>query len=247
LVPDLQRTGREVRHRNGQDFVQGARAQASADHEQPQGSAARGQPMFGRRKSGDFRTYRIAHVRDTLACTEGAGESGQHAIGEIGKHAVGETGNRIGLVNDQRPAQQPRDQPARTGHEAAHAEQRIRPPTQYDTHRLPHGGQHHERHARHAPQTLAAQRANRDPFDVEAGRGHHARLQAVACAEPDDVHAEFAQAARHRECGKNVPAGTAGHDQQQAHARSPGSRRRLRYTDCNRPMAMPLAIRLLPP
>ena len=59
-----------------------------------------------------------------------------------------------------------------------------------------------------APQTLDA-----DPLDVDAGRGHDARLQAAMRAKPDDVARLRLQGARDCERRINVSARAASHNE----------------------------------
>src|SRR5690606_21342166 len=63
---------------------------------------------------------------------------------------------------------------------------------------------------------LAAQAAHRQPLDREPFGGHHARLEAVARAEPDHTVRAGAQQPREGESGKHMPARATGHDEHRA-------------------------------
>jgi hypothetical protein len=113
LVPHLDRKlAAQRRDRLRQRQIQGPRALASAQHQQPPCIAARREALVRRWQDLDLAPHRIADRLRIEGVCKGIGEAAEHATGESCQHAVGEARHAILFVHHQRSAQQPRHQPA---------------------------------------------------------------------------------------------------------------------------------------
>ncbi len=116
-------------------------------------------------------------------------------------------------MDDQRPAREPGGHAAGARSIAAHAQHHGGTQPQHDAQRLRHGQADLERRREARRQGLAAQAADGDPLDIDAGRRHHARFQPQARAHPHHFQPARAQGLGHRQGREHVPASTACHDQ----------------------------------
>ena len=168
------------------------------------------------------------------AATEAAREPFEHAVRESRQQAIGQSGDRILLVHDEWPAQQPGRDAARPGREAAGAEHDAGPVLAHGAQGLEQRDGEPERCDEQRRHALATQAADAQPLDRDALRGDQSRLDAALRAEPDDVVAAAAQHARRRERREHVPAGAARHDQGHVarHSRRPSRDTAERPVSC---------------
>ncbi len=203
---------RESRHRERYDRIQLRRALAAADDEETQyGTAPRG-PVGRRTEREELGTHRVADHPRGLRRVECVGEGRQHVTCKACEHAIGVPRDRVLLVNDQRPAREPRGDAAGTRHEPAEADDDDRAMAAHRPQRLVQCAHESKRRGEQRAEPLAAQSADRDPFDGQPFGRHEPRLDALSRAVPDDAAAARAELARERERREDVPARAAGHD-----------------------------------
>src|SRR6185437_14457615 len=138
------------------------------------------------------------------------------------------TRDRVGVVQHQRLAARDTHQRAGKRREAAEAQHQVRAPTTNDAKALEARGEQRVRSEEQRAQTLAADAAERYRLEVDAVRGHQARLHPFAGSEPEDARATREELGGDREAGENVPARAAGGDHhRRRHTAKPRRRRRF--------------------
>jgi hypothetical protein len=211
LVPNRHRHARAAPPQHfRQRRVEALRALAAAEHEQVQRSLAAGIALRGRRHRRDRRAHRVA---DPFATREHVGEAGQHALRPAREQAVGDAGNAVLFVHDERHAGKLRGDPAGRCGIAA---ERDRAPRRLALEQRTRGRDRTDQAQRHrelGQHVLAAQAADRQCFEVQAMARHELRLEPAAGAEPDHGDLARDEFVGDREPRKDVPAGTARHDQ----------------------------------
>jgi hypothetical protein len=178
-----------------------------------------------RRERSDLAAHRIADAHGMRARRETRGKRFEHAPRETREQTVGHARDCVLLMDDERPARQPRRDAARSRDESARAEHDVRPATPHHLQALPDCERQLERRGEPGCEALAAQSADADPLDLDVLRRNELRLEPALCAEPHRLVAALAQYARSSERRKNVTAGAARHDEHGAALHCVRSRR----------------------
>ena len=211
LVHDLRQLFcRQLGHAQRHAFIQCLRAEAATDHQQPQGTAAFPQPLGGCGQGGNFRTHRITQP---LPFRQHIGEAGGHPRGKLCQNTVSQTRHRILFMQDQRNPLQPGHDAAREGDVTAHAEHHVRLHLLQRLPCLPETAQQVERQHQFAQQSLAAQGSKAHPHHLQPMLRHQPRFHSIRITQPYHAPAGRAHFLRHCQGRENMPAGTAGHDQ----------------------------------
>ena len=232
LMADLRAArGIETRQRLRHDGIQALRALAAAEHQQARLGFAARKARRRLRNGGDVGAHRIADGAGVGARAKAAGKCLEHLGREMRQPAIGQAGDGVLFVNQQRNAQQPCGDAARSAHIAARAEHHARTHAAQNPYRLQHRADRTQRRQHPGPQPLAANSRDPHPLDREAVRRHQARLHARRHAEPHHADASIAQFLGYGERGEYVTAGAARHDQHRAancgaadHRAAPGTR-----------------------
>ncbi len=215
LVHDLRpMPGRKLRDGLRHEGVERLRAEAAADDEKTQRSAAPGKSR-GRRRQGAHRIAQwIAHPLHDLRvlAAQGLRKAQQDAIGAVRQHARGEPRHRIGIVQHDLPACGRSHEPAGKRGEAAEAQHHVGHPAADDRARRKARGQQRIRPEQKRAQALAAHAAEGDALEFHAVLRHELRLDALARAEPGHARAAGHELGRDRESRENVSARAAGGD-----------------------------------
>src|SRR6185437_923495 len=214
LVADIEADhAGEARQRVRHDGVESDRALAAPDHEESHSAFAPGKALAGRPQGADVAADRVAHRSRLDALAEAVGKCLEHLPRQVSETAVGEAGNRILLVDDQRPAGEPRSDATRARDEAAESHDDRGTAAPHDTQRLQQRDREPPGRGEQRAPPLASQSADRQPLDGDTLGGNDARLESAARAEPDDLDRLLAQPASERQRWKHVTAGAAGHDE----------------------------------
>jgi hypothetical protein len=107
---------------------------------------------------------RVDRIRERI------GESAQNTPSESCQHAVGQARHAILFVHDQRPARQPRHQPARTRGETTQAQHTARLAQAQYASGLPHRAHQLQRRSDQGQQPFTAQAAHLDRVERDVGR-----------------------------------------------------------------------------
>ena len=206
----------EVRGQQGQGrgdpLVEGQGAEGAPHHQQPRGPLAMGQTRRRRRQGGDGRAHRVATGLGPPRGREALRKGLEDPTRQARQPAIGQSRHPVLLLDDQGDAQQPGHEPAGARGKTAHSQHQIRPAATQDARRLPQGQGQLAGRGQQGQGPLAAQALDPQPFDGEPLFGHQAGLHAVAGADPEDLVPLGAQPLRHRQGGKDMTAGTPGHD-----------------------------------
>ena len=253
LMPHFQLRASVVEpgHHRRQHLVDGLGAEATPQHQQPQGALPG--VVVRPRGSGlhQLAAHGIPQHHTVLAFGKSAGKRRHHLGGQRCQHPVGGAGNGVLLVNQQRFAQQPRCHAGRTRHIAAHAHHTTGCPAVYQPQCL-HCRQRQVTQAQQFMHNrLAANTAYRQAMQGDSGSGYDTVFQAATGTDPLHPVAACQQLVGDSQSRIHVPPRAAGRHQYQrarrrTHARLPGWRasRSMRNTIASIQQQM---IRLVPP
>jgi hypothetical protein len=199
---------------------------------------AAGEALGRRRQRLDLGAHRVAGDHRGLGPRRGSTvEAERHLVGHRQQRAVAHQQGRVGVHQHQRPTEHRRHQPAGEADITAHAEHGVGRARAEDADAVPERLQHAHAAGQRLHRPLAAQPAEADAVEHDAGARHEAVLHTLPSAEPAHRPAARLHLPGHREAGNDVPAGARGHDHEVRHyARPPriSCRFWLRHARCAR-------------
>ena len=195
----------ELRHRLGHDLVEDAGSLTATEHQHPERTLARGEPVLRVRNLEDLVPYRVADMDRPTLGGKGPGEGFEHPTGPGPQPPIDQSRHRVLFVQNQGQAEQARRECAGSACISPHAEHQRGVVAAQAAPGGAEGDDEAKRGARTPAPGTGAQARHPQGDEIEAVPGHDARLQPGRGAKPHDAHRLPAQTLGDRQGGIDVP------------------------------------------